>query len=130
MLASYADVIEAPSLRDIGIEYQYQLFSKLLREGRHPVVVDSGLLLEDPATVLKQLCQRLDVPFYREMLHWQAGPKPYDGVWARYWYNNVHRSTGFERQATSTRTLPAHLNALNEEAQYYYQAMAPFSLQP
>ncbi|MEO8471418.1 MAG: sulfotransferase family protein [Chryseolinea sp.] len=130
MLASYADVIHAPTLMDIGIAYQHELFNRLLKDGRHPVVIDSGLLLENPATVLKQLCQRLDLPFYKEMLHWQAGPKSYDGVWAPHWYKNVHRSTGFEQQTTSNRTLPARLSALNDEAQYYYQAMAPFSLQP
>ena len=29
------------------------------------------------------------------MLSWETGGNPADGVWARYWYENVHRSTGF-----------------------------------
>jgi hypothetical protein len=28
------------------------------------------------------------------MLHWAQGPKPYDGVWAPWWYANTHKSTG------------------------------------
>jgi hypothetical protein len=130
ILASYSNVIQAPTLRDIGIEYQYDLFNRLLAKGRHPVVVDAGLLLQDPPAVLKQLCQRLDIQFYREMLHWSSGPKPYDGVWAPHWYTNVHQSTAFEPQSTSTRPLPAHLQPINEQAQFYYQALEPFSLQP
>ena len=130
ILASYSNVIETPTLRDIGIEYQYNLFNRLLEKGRHPVVLDSGLLLQDPPAVLKQLCQRLDIQFYREMLHWSSGPKPYDGVWAPHWYANVHRSTALEPQGTSNRPLPTHLRWLNEQAQFYYQALAPFSLQP
>ena len=30
------------------------------------------------------------------MLHWPAGPRDSDGVWAPYWYNAVLASTGFE----------------------------------
>lgn len=31
---------------------------------------------------------------YLQMLSWPAGPKPYDGVWAPWWYAQTHRSTG------------------------------------
>jgi Sulfotransferase domain len=130
ILASYAQVIETPTLRDIGIEYQYTLFNFLKKKGQLPLVMDSGLLLQNPESVLKQVCQRLNIPFMNTMLHWQPGPKPYDGVWAKYWYNNVHKSTGFEKQPTSTRPLPKHLVSLNEEAEYYYDRLLPFSLQP
>lgn len=130
IISSYANVIETPTLKDIGIEYQYDLFTRLLAQGRHPVVLDTGLLLANPASVLEQACERLEIPFFREMLSWPAGPKPYDGVWAPHWYGNVHRSTGFERQATSDRPLPPALHDLNEQAQFYYQALAPFALRP
>ena len=130
ILASYANVIETPTLKDIGIAYQHELFTRLLSQGRHPVVLDTGLLLIDPESVMKQTCERLGIPFLREMLSWQAGPKAYDGVWAPHWYANVHRSTGFERQATSDRPLPPALHDLNEQAQFYYEALAPFALRP
>lgn len=29
-----------------------------------------------------------------QMLSWRAGPKPYDGVWAPWWYAGTHKSTG------------------------------------
>lgn len=130
ILASYAQVIETPTLWDIGIEYQYNLFSFLKEKGQVPLVMDSGLLLQNPESVLRQACQRLDIPFMNTMLHWQPGPKPFDGVWAKYWYNNVHKSTGFEKQPTSNRPLPEHLISLNEKAEYYYDRLLPFSLQP
>ncbi len=130
ILASYAQVIETPTLRDIGIEYQYTLFNFLKEKGQLPLVMDSGLLLQNPESVLKQACQHLDIPFMNAMLHWQPGPKPYDGVWAKYWYNNVHKSTGFEKQPTSNRPLPEHLTSLNKKAEYYYDRLLPFSLQP
>lgn len=130
IIASYADVIETPTLRDIGIEYQYQLFNRLADQGRRPIVLDSGLMLENPESVMKQVCLGLEIDFDEKMLSWSAGPKSYDGVWAPHWYSNVHRSTGFQKQPTSNRTLPAHLAELNDEAQFFYKAMAPFSLHP
>jgi len=130
IIASYAQVIETPTLRDIGLEYQYKLFMNLRKKGVHSIVMDSGLILQNPESVLTQACNHIGIPFTSGMLRWQAGPKPYDGVWAKYWYTNVHKSTGFEKQPTSDRPLPVHLQELNETAQYYYQALLPFSLQP
>jgi hypothetical protein len=130
IIASYAQVIHSPVMRDIGIEYQYQLFHMLQERGQNPLVVDSGLLLEDPASVLRQLCERAGIVFSTDMLHWQPGPKPYDGVWATHWYANVHQSTGFEKQPTSNRQLPRHLQSLCDKANNYYEKLLPFSLKP
>ena len=30
------------------------------------------------------------------MLSWSAGARESDGVWARHWYHEVEKSTGFE----------------------------------
>ena len=130
ILASYSQVIAAPTLRDIGVECQFALFERLKKVGQAPIVMDSGLILKNPETVLKKLCLLLGIPFVKEMLHWNPGPKPYDGVWAKYWYANVHKSSGFETQPTSNRPLGAHLNELNDRAQYYYKQLLSFSLQP
>ena len=42
LLASYAQVIETPTLRDIGIEYQYTLFNSIKQKGQHPIVMIRG----------------------------------------------------------------------------------------
>jgi hypothetical protein len=130
ILASYSQVIEAPTLRDIGVEYQFLLFERLKKMGQTPIVMDSGLILKGPESVLKKLCKLIGIPFMKEMLHWNPGPKEYDGVWAKYWYANVHKSKGFELQPTSNRPLATHLTELNERAQYYYDQLLSFSLQP
>jgi hypothetical protein len=130
ILASYSQVINAPTLRDIGVEYQFVLFERLKKMGQDPIVMDSGLILKDPKSILKKLCLVLGITFMKEMLYWNPGPKPFDGVWAKYWYANVHKSSGFEIQPTSNRPLGAHLNELNDRAQYYYEQLLSFSLQP
>jgi hypothetical protein len=128
IIASYAQVIQSPVMRDIGIEYQYHLFKELENKGEQGIVVDSGLLLENPEAVLSQLCKRCAMGFQGSMLTWKAGPKPYDGVWAKHWYTNVHGTTGFEKQNTSSRPLPEHLNPLYQQAKGYYEKLLPFSL--
>jgi len=128
IIASYAQVIEQPVMRDIGIEYQYHLFNRLKSKKNQPIILDSGLLLENPRGVLKQLCKAIGIPFSESMLQWQAGPKPYDGVWARHWYSNVHQSTGFDMQPSSSRPLPPALESLYEQAYQYYIKLLPLSI--
>lgn len=128
LIASYAQVIDQPVMRDIGIEYEQTLFKKL--ENHNPVVVDSGLLLQNPESVLKKVCSKIGIVFQPAMLRWPAGPKPYDGVWAPHWYANVHRSTGFERQSTSERPLPEHLIPLYQEAAGYYNLLVKHAITP
>ncbi|HEU5291181.1 MAG TPA: sulfotransferase family protein [Cyclobacteriaceae bacterium] len=128
LIASYAQVIEKVTMRDIGVQHEYELFEKIADQ--NTIVIDSGLLLQNPESVLKQACEKSGIKFEREMLHWKAGPKVYDGIWAPHWYANVHRSTGFEKQATSNRPLPQHLEPLNEEASIYYQKLLKHALKP
>jgi hypothetical protein len=130
IIASYAEVIQEPQMRDIGIQYAYELFEELRKQGDSPVVIDSAYILEDPRTVLTALCDNIGIAFTEQMLSWPAGPKPYDGVWAPHWYANVHRSTGFEKQATSSRPLPERLTSLYHKAAHYYEKLKSFAIKP
>ncbi len=128
IIASYAQVVENPLMRDIGIEYEWKLFEKL--NDPKSMVIDSGLLLENPESVLKQVCERVGIAFEIQMLTWQPGPKTYDGVWAPHWYANVHKSSGFEKQPTSERTLPDQLKPLAEQADVYYKKLLQHAIRP
>lgn len=128
IISSYAQVRPEVTMQDIGIAKQWELFSQLKAQNLHVVVLDSNEILKAPEKVLRDLCAAVDIPFYDEMLHWPAGPKKEDGVWAKYWYDNVHRSTGFERQSTSSRALPAYLEPLYTESKQYYDQLYQHSL--
>ncbi len=54
----------------------------------------SDELVRQPEAVLRAACAALGLPFQEAMLSWAAGPKPYDGVWAPWWYANTHKGTG------------------------------------
>ena len=128
LIASFAKVIDQPTLQDIGIELEFQLNEFLIKNQRDPIILDSGELLKDPQKILRSICKKLAVPFTEKMLHWEAGPRKEDGVWAKYWYANVHKSTGFKKQKTSDRPLPDRLLPLYTEAMKFYEPLFEKSL--
>jgi hypothetical protein len=90
LLASYAKVRQAPTLSDLGLEQQVEIFRRF-----GGPVIDAADLATRPAPALKALCAALGIGFDEAMLSWPAGPRPTDGVWAPHWYANVWASTGF-----------------------------------
>ncbi len=94
VLASYTKVRDEVTLDDIGIPQQVELLEHC------EVVVDSDDFLRDPRGYQTEICRRLGVPFDDAMLHWPAGPRASDGVWARHWYDSVEASTGFGEPPT------------------------------
>ena len=98
--------MDNPTIKDIGIKEEYLLFQQLIGRGISPVVLDSGDLLRDPSRIMTQLCKALDMEFTEDMLSWKAGSRQIDGIWASYWYDNVHKTTSFGQQQTSRETMP------------------------
>ena len=68
LLASYARVRAEPTLADLGLRQQAEIF-----ETFGGPVVDSRDLLTAPEGTLRALCQALSVPFEPAMLAWPAG---------------------------------------------------------
>jgi hypothetical protein len=129
VIASYAKKREAPTLADIGFAQQAELFDEVAGTlGHAPLVIDSGDIRADPRAALTGLCGALGVPFADSMLHWAAGPKPYDGVWAPHWYGAVHRSTGFEDPEGPLPELTGMFADLLEQALPYYHKLRAFLL--
>jgi hypothetical protein len=128
IIASYAQVRKDVTMQDVGIKKQSWLYNYLMEKNLSCIVLDSNEILKSPQNVLQQLCDVLQISFTEKMLHWPAGAKSYDGVWAKYWYDNVHQSTGFEKQKTSERELPAYLESLYQESKIYYQQLYPCSI--
>ena len=128
MLPSLVKQVPNPTLEGTSLPMQVRLFERIAASGRHPIVLDSRLLLEDPRAVLEALCRRLGIEFDERMLSWPAGPKPEDGVWAPHWYHNVHRSTGFEPYSPKTDPMPGHLIGLLEECRPLYRRLRAHAL--
>lgn len=130
MLLSLAKVIGTPTLADTGLKAQYDLFHELRAGGQSVPVLDARFLLEGPASVLRQLCEQLGLRFETSMLSWKAGGNPADGVWARYWYTAVHRSTGFEPYRPKSEPFPPELSAVLAACSTYYDALHHEAIAP
>jgi hypothetical protein len=125
LIASFAKVIYNPTVQDVGLKHEWELFDKIMNSGKNkPIVLDSGVLLQNPQLVLTKVCVALGLSFEENMLSWPKGGIKEDGIWAKFWYANVHDSTGFERQQTSERPLPDHCLALYEEVLPYYEKLS------
>ena len=129
IITSYSKVIPNPSMNDIGVKQQYELFLDLERRGIEPIVFDSKYLLKNPELMLSRLCKILDVSFDKKMLEWKKGARIEDGVWAKYWYENIHNSTGFLPYAKKAITLTGSNAELAEECLTYYKFLTAKSIQ-
>lgn len=124
VLLSMSKVMETVTLQDTGFPDQYRLFERV-REltGEAPPVIDARDIGMDAEGTLRALCAALGVPFDPAMLAWPPGPRDSDGVWAKYWYDNVNRSTGFRPWKPRTEPLPERLKPLLAELTEIYVAM-------
>ncbi len=123
MLVSFDKVIPNPTMQDVGYEAHLMLMDYLERIGQKAIVLDSKEILLDPKTVLTKFCDAIEIPFEESMLSWEAGPIPEDGIWAKYWYANVHKSTGFQPYFEKEIDFPERLEPLLEKCQKIYQEL-------
>ncbi|KAI3431784.1 hypothetical protein D9Q98_010538 [Chlorella vulgaris] len=148
VIHSFSEVLEA-TLQETCYPALLELYSELRSMGQAPPVVLSDDLVRDPDGMLRALCAALDLPFQPQMLNWPAGPKAYDGVWAPWWYQQTHKSSGFQQPASKQqqgeqqqpqqqqgaqqpppKQLPDHLKPLLEECRPLYALLRRHALKP
>jgi len=113
VLASYSKVIETPTLEDTGFPQQAEIYDFVCATtGQTPPVLDAADVQKDPRRLLGLLCDRLGIKFQDAMLSWPAGPRATDGIWAKYWYSEVEKSTGFRPYVARRIELPERLERL------------------
>ncbi len=124
MLTSLMRNTPNPTLRDTGLPQLVEIFEHIWRErGRTPPVIDSRDVLKDPRKLLGLLCDALGVPFDDAMLHWPAGPRETDGIWAKHWYASVEQSTTFEPYKPKDDPVPGALRPLLTECMRHYERL-------
>jgi hypothetical protein len=129
VIVSFTKVIERPRAEDLGYPQQSELFeAELARTGRVPPVIDARDVLENPRRTLGALCGAVGIDFDGAMLRWPAGGRQTDGVWAKHWYENVNRSTGFGRHAPKDDRVPADLMGVYETCRPLYDRLAAHRL--
>ena len=129
VVASYAAKRVQVRPEHLGVARQRAYFDREAdRLGQAPAVVDSADILANPAGTLAALCAALDIAFDPAMLHWPAGRRASDGVWAAHWYNAVEASTGFGPPDASIVTLDAKSEAVADACTPHYAYLAAHRL--
>ena len=128
IIYSYHKVIPHPNIDDIGIEKQFLLYNHLKKTNNNVIILDSKDLLLEPEKTLRVLCDQIKIPFDKKMLKWEKGPKSEDGVWAKYWYKNVHQSTSFKKYIENDIVLDSKNIELENKCINYYNILRENSL--
>lgn len=120
MLRSIVHQIPNPEMKDVGYAAHLELVEYLRGIGQQPIVIDSKEVLMNPREKLTEICDHIGIPFEDAMLEWEAGARSEDGIWAKYWYHNVHKSTGFQPYKPKTGNFPEKLKPLRAESERCY----------
>jgi len=128
MLPSFDKVIQNPTIDDVGYALHIELLRYFEKYNIPFTVLDSKRVLEDPKKVLSKLCDFANIQFEENMLSWQPQQRVEDGIWAKYWYHNVHQSIGFQKYKAKDEPFPEHLNMLLEQCQPYYNELIKYAL--
>ncbi|KAL5566134.1 hypothetical protein UlMin_029298, partial [Ulmus minor] len=117
------DKVVPPSFFELGFGNLITIYNELSALGKPPPIIDAAELQEDPEGTLRVLCEDLDIPFQPAMLKWEAGSKPIDGVWAPWWYNSVHKSSGFKPGSNYPSPFPLDLYDILEQSLPLYKLL-------
>ena len=58
----------------------------------------------------------------------ETGAKKEDGIWAKYWYQNVHNTTSFKKYKKRDIKLDSKNDKLAENCYKYYNKLRDISL--
>jgi len=120
VVSSFSKKNELTDVNELGYLQQIQLYryhnNKLL-------VVDAQDILQDPSGILSNLCARCGIPYEKGMLSWAAGPHPADGIWGKYWYDQLWSSTTFKPYIQKEVAVPSALAAMVDECMPIYEEL-------
>lgn len=127
IITSYTRVIRKPNLQDIGLKEEFELLEYVVKHGSYPpIVIDSNITLGEPEIQIRKLCLKLNLEFEPGMLNWKPNQLQEDGIWAKYWYKNVHESTAFMKQQVEECPLPEQYQQLYQSALPYYEKLKAY----
>ena len=125
VIVSYIKKNNDPTLEDIGFVQQAEIFDWVREHtGAVPPVIDARDVLENPAKILRSLCEVIGVAFTEAMLSWEPGLRETDGIWAKHWYGEVANTTGFRGPPPKNpEPVPQRLRLIHDHARQYYERL-------
>jgi hypothetical protein len=130
VILSYIKRNGVPTAEDLGFPQQTEIFDWVREQsGATPAVIDARDVLQDPERVLRRLCQSAGVEFDPAMLAWPPGSRASDGIWGKYWYGEVMKSTSFQPYREKQEPVPPQLQKVYAQCRECYERLYEFRLQ-
>lgn len=124
VIASYVRKRDDPALEDLGFVQQTEIFQLVgARTNSIPPVVDAKDVLEHPSRILQLLCDAVGLEFNESMLSWPPGLRESDGIWAKYWYSEVAKTTSFQLYRPKQDRVPQRLRREYERCCECYERL-------
>ena len=124
VILSYIKKNPEPKLEDLGFIQQCEIFNLVRANTKSiPPVVDARDVLQNPERILRLLCDAIGVPFDTAMLSWPQGLRETDGIWAKYWYDEVARSTSFQPYKPREGKAPDRFREIYQQCQTCYEQL-------
>jgi hypothetical protein len=129
VINSYIKKREHPALEDLGFVQQAEIFDFVrTHTNAVPPVVDAKDVLQNPERTLRMLCEAIGVEFSESMLSWPPGFRDTDGIWAKYWYGEVAKTTSFRPYRPTSGKVPARLREIYQHCCECYQGLYKYRL--
>jgi len=129
VIASYIKKREDLALEDLGFVQQMEIFDFVRsRMNAIPPIVDAKDVLENPERILRLLCKAVGVEFSELMLSWPPGLRETDGVWAKYWYGEVAKTTSFQPRRPRREEVPKRLREIYDRCRACYERLYGYRL--
>ena len=124
VIFSYIKKNPEPTLEDLGFVQQQKIFDFVRNETKTvPAIIDAKDVLQNPERMLRLLCDAVGVEFDQAMLSWPSGLRDTDGMWAKYWYDDVARSTSFQPYKPRGGIVPDRLREIYEQCRECYDRL-------
>ena len=121
---SFKKVISNPTVLDLGYKEQYAIALKFQKKNIPFYILSSEELLNSPKKELENLCDYLKINFDNNMLSWDRGGIKEDGIWAKYWYENVHKSQGFKPNKKMDDSKRIENDTITISSKFYHKLLA------
>tara|TARA_B100000029_G_scaffold413419_1_gene416417 strand:- start:2098 stop:2826 length:729 start_codon:yes stop_codon:yes gene_type:complete len=128
VINSYIKKNKLESMKELGYYQQYKILEYLKNKRGNFIVIDTQKFLNKPDLYLMQWCKKLNIRYKKNMLKWEKKIYPYDGIWAKHWYDNVVNSNTFFNKKNNPQEIPNKYYKIYEESKFYYDKIKKYEL--
>ena len=126
VISSYSNKNKLNSFEELGYRQQYEIIKLLKKKNKSFIIIDSSELLQNPAKVLGAWCKKINIKYEQSMLNCKKGNHINDGIWWKSWYDNVIKTTGFQKYKKKDINIESEYDSIYNESMKYYSCLKEF----